>query len=160
MRARIPRVIAAAATAALSLAGPSAYPMSGAGTSSATSSLDFSISIPRSAELRVTCSLTTVDVTAADIESGFVDVPLAWCVQVRANTPYEISFTARASWFRSALLRGLPAAVEVRDGAGLFEEPRPRAPSVERRLGVTFRLVAGTAPGRYAWPLSIALAGK
>lgn len=152
--------MAVAATTALSLANLPAYPMSGTGTSSGSSSLDFAISIPRTAELRVTCAVTTVDVTAADIERGFVDVPLAWCVEVRANTAYEVSFTARASWFRSALLRGLPAAVEVRDGTGRFEEPRPTGSPVRRRLGVTFHLIAGTVPGRYAWPLSIALAGK
>ena len=160
MRARRPKVIAVAAATVLSLGSLPAYPMSGAGTSSGASSLDFAVSIPRTAELRVTCAATTVDVTATDIERGFVDVPLAWCVQVRANTPYAVSFTAHASWFRSALLRGLPSAVEVRDGSGQFEETHPSGSSVQRRLGVTFHLVAGTVPGRYAWPLSIALAGK
>lgn len=160
MRAPRPRVIAAAAATALSLASLGAHSMSGTGTSSGASSLDLAVSIPRTAELRVTCAATVVDVTATDIERGYVDVPLAWCVQVRANVPYAISFTARASWFRSALLRGLPGAVEVREGSGQFEEIHPIGASVHRRLGVTFRLVAGTVPGRYAWPLSIAVAGK
>lgn len=145
---------------ALSLANRHAHAMSGTGPSTRASSLDFAISIPRIAELRIPCAARAIDITVGDIERGFVDVPLAWCVHIRANAPYEISFVARASWFRSALLRGLPVAVEVRDGTGRYEEIRPTGSSVQRRLGVTFYLAPGTVPGRYAWPLSIAVIGK
>lgn len=155
-----PKVAAIAAVTALSLVNIPAFPMGGTGTSSRSSSLDFGISIPRTAELRITCIPHAIDITTADVERGSVNVPLAWCVEIRANIPYEMSFTAGASWFSSALLSGLPVAVEVRDGSGRYEESRPTGASTRRRLGVTFYLRPGTFAGHYAWPLSIALAGR
>ena len=143
---------------ALSLANIPAYPMSGTGTSSRSSSLDFAISIPRIAELRILCAPSAIRITAADVERGSVDIPLAWCIEIRANRSYEISFTALASWVESASLRGLPATVEVRDGTGRYEEVRPMGSSVQARLGATLHLAPGTAPGNYAWPLAISLA--
>jgi hypothetical protein len=157
---RCPVIAAIAAATALSLAGIPAFPRGDTGASPRSSSLDLAISIPRTAQLRITCMPHAIDITTADVERGSVSVPLAWCIEIRANVPYEMSFTAGASWFSSALLSGLPVAVEVRDGSGRYEESRPAGASTQRRLGVTFYLKAGTVAGRYAWPLSIALAGR
>lgn len=145
---------------ALSLVNIPAFPMGGAGTSSRSSGLDFAVSIPRTAALRITCMPHAIDITAADVERGSVNVPLAWCVEIRANIPYEMPFTAGASWFSSASLSGLPVVVEVRDGSGGYEESRTMGASIRRRLGVTFHLRPETVAGHYAWPLSIALAGR
>ena len=156
-RSRLAAIATIAATTAFSLASAPAYPVSGTGSSSRSSSLDFAVSLPRTAELRITCTPGAIEITAADVERGSVDVPLAWCVEIRANIPYELSFAARASWFRSALLRGFPVPVEVRDGSGRYEESRATGPSIPRRLGVTFYLAPRARAGRYAWPLAIAL---
>ena len=157
---RCPKLSAIAAATAFSLASIPASPMAGTGMSTRSSSLDFAILVPRSAELRLACVPRAIEVTAADVGRGSVTVPLAWCVEIRANVPYEISITAAASWFRSASVSGLPVAVEVRDGSGRYEEGRPAGSSTRKRLGATFFLGPGTVPGRYAWPLSIALTGR
>jgi len=144
----------------LSLASSPAIPMGGTATFARSSSLDLAITVPRVAELRLTCVPREVDITAGDVERGSVNVPLAGCVEIRANVPYEMSFTGGASWFRSASVSGLPVAVEIRGGSGRYEEGRPAGSSTRKRLGATFFLGPGTVPGRYAWPLSIALTGR
>src|SRR5690242_17823829 len=125
-----PKIAAMAAVTALSLVSFPAFSMGGTRTSSRSPSLDFAISIPRTAELRITCAPHAIDITPADVERGSVNVRLAWCVEIRANIPYEMSFTAGASWVGSALLSGLPVAVEVHDGSGRYEESRPTGASV------------------------------
>jgi hypothetical protein len=142
---------------AIAMASPEAESMGSVGTRAAAAGLDFAVAIPRTAVLRTLHQALWIEIGEADIARGFVDAPLASRLEIRANVPYWISFEPHAAWFASVEVSGFrkPVTVDSRGGRDVEGDAAPGIRTYE--LSYRFALARGTTPGRYAWPVSLAM---
>lgn len=124
-----------------------------------------------SMELRVTATVMAVtrvqvvsqpaalEITAADVARGYVELPAAVQVVVRNNTGrgYLLVLESQGALFRQAQVHGLAAPVTLGGSGGIVPQPAFHPGSTRSRLALGFRfeLPAGTQPGSYPWPLHL-----
>lgn len=125
--------------------------------SAATTRASFSVSVtvmPRTAILAASMP-KALEVSASDVERGFVDVTTESLLVVTNNSPggFELDVWPVGSVFSSVTVHGFgtDAALDA-DGGSICLRGR-RGPSIPMRLAFRFQLAAGTVPGRYPWPL-------
>src|SRR4051812_21847104 len=105
--ARIASLAASSCIFALTLLPVAAQAASELGTRSAHAGINIGIHIPPIATLRPIYQVRDVTIASADIERGYVDVPVASRFEIRANIAYEVAFRPSAAWFESASVTGL-----------------------------------------------------
>ncbi len=109
--------------------------------------------------LAVDSQPSTVEITAADIQRGYLDVPQAIAFRVRSNARdgYSLAFQPIALPFSSAEVQwgGQSALIET-GGAwtGALIHPYQQGGSAGM-LSVRLRFAAGTEPGTYSWPIQV-----
>ena len=94
---------------------------------------------------------TSVTVTPADLEQGYVDVAHRYTVRTNAPERVRLRFQPQATCARSITIEGFGGAVPLRD------EPVELSPRPGRELAFTVRLwlPAGVAPGECPWPVQV-----
>jgi hypothetical protein len=119
--------------------------------------LTVSATVLKHASLKVLTQPTSVVVTAADIERGYVDVSAAAKVAVQSNTldGYLLEFANQGDFMRQILVRGLGSDVQLSPAGGTVIK-RTAGSGMSRTildLGFRFVLSESVQQGTYAWPL-------
>jgi hypothetical protein len=98
-------------------------------------------------------------VTARDVERGYVEVPAASSFSVVTNTQdgFLIEFRSRSDMFRSVVVTGLQAPVEIGAQGGTATNNAPHGRTTSHQLGYRFNLRPDLPPGDYAWPLELSV---
>jgi hypothetical protein len=116
-----------------------------------------SVTVAKHASLRVVSQPGAVVVTAADIQRGYVDVPVAAQVAVQSNTPgYLLDFASEGDFMRQIVVRGLGADVQLSPAGGVVTQTAPGNVKTTLALGFRFVLSDGAQPGAYPWPMRLA----
>jgi hypothetical protein len=113
------------------------------------------------ASLTVLHQEKVLNVTPEDVFRGYVDVPAAFRVEVRENSPrgyllfFEESGVPELPVERVSV-RGLGTEIEIGPGGGFVSRPHARGP-VSVELSFRFSLSRYARPGTYPWPLSVSV---
>jgi hypothetical protein len=101
-----------------------------------------------------------LQITAADIARGFVELPRATQIEVRSNSRsgYVLNVQPMTKLFTRVEVLGFgPAiALDAEGGSIVQRWEKPSAATVT--MGYRFYLSAEAAPGTYPWPLHLAVA--
>jgi hypothetical protein len=109
--------------------------------------------------MQVEHQVSTVTVTARDVERGYVEVQAGSNFSVVTNTQdgLIIEFRPRGDMFRSVVVMGLRAPVEISANGGIATNDTPHGKTTFHQLGYRFMLRPDLQPGDYAWPLEISV---
>jgi hypothetical protein len=101
-----------------------------------------------------------LQITAADIARGFVELPRATQIEVRSNsrTGYVLSVQPMTKLVTRVDVLGFGSEISLAaDGGSIVQRwEKPSAATVI--MGYRFHLSAEAAPGTYPWPLHLAVA--
>jgi hypothetical protein len=94
---------------------------------------------------------STITLTAADLEKGYVELAQRYILRTNAPERVRLRFQPRAAYARSVTIEGFGAAVPLRD------EPVELSPAPARELAFALRLwlVPGLEPGAYPSPVQV-----
>ena len=100
----------------------------------------------------------SVEITSIDVARGYVDVPGAMAFRIRSNARngYALQFDPVSGPFSAARVTWGNTTVNVgNDGSWVYQAYQP-AVTPASLMSVRLSLAPGTAPGSYAWPVSLA----
>ncbi len=144
------KLVAASLAASVALAHPGIIAPAVA-AQQASQSVRFVIKVPPMVRLQVRRQPATLDLAAADIARGWIEVPAAALLEVQTNTPWEVNFHAAPAVVRNATVKGLLEDVSVGpEGGSVANLVAVRQP-VSYELSYRLEL----APGSYPWPVSV-----
>jgi hypothetical protein len=121
---------------------------------SKSASLTVSVEVIARTILTVDSQPATVEVTAADLTRGYIDIPNSVLFHVRSNASngYVIQFQPVSGPFtRADVTYGSSLAAVGTEGAWLSEPYQQGTTSGS--MNVRLVLTPGTQPGSYAWPV-------
>jgi hypothetical protein len=132
----------------VALSVPSAY------ANSASATMNVSVQVIARTIVTVGQQPAAIDVTAGDIQRGYIDLPAAVAFQVRSNARngYALQFEPVGGPFSQAQVKwGNSTAVVGADGSWLSRSYQSGTAS--GLLDVRLVLSADANPGSYAWPV-------
>jgi hypothetical protein len=96
-------------------------------------------------------AVTSVRVTARDLQNGYVDVAHRYALRTNAPDRVRLQFRPRAKYARAVTIEGFGAAVRMQD------EPVELSPVAGRDVAFEVRLwlVLGLEPGDYPAPIQV-----
>ena len=158
--ARQRRIIAAAATAIALMSLTALYSPQVAAASSAT--VHIHVTVMKHASITGLRAPREVELAAADIARGYLDVQQPIEIDLRTNNPEGVilAFSMNSAAIASASLRNATDVLEITDGAVNLRVPKD-APGVQSKtlsLRVRLNLARGLQPGTIAWPLAVIVA--
>ncbi len=100
-------------------------------------------------------SPAVLEVSAADVARGYVDVRGATRLTVANTSPYGFALDVwpAVPVFRALVVGGLGAEARLGDDGGAIVQRGQRGAALPLTLDLRFQLAPGVAPGRYPWPL-------
>ena len=142
-------LIGIALSAALALSG---VPKASAGTSA----MRVAANVLPYLRLQILRQAPNLDVTAEDVERGYVDVAAATDLMAKSNdhNGFSLSFDARSNLFRKAQVSGLDQGLELGPEGGMAHQGFT-GPQKLVHLSYRFFLAPQIVPGSYPWPLQI-----
>lgn len=128
-----------------------------ASAASASASLSVSVVVLPRAVMSMEAEPASLEITAADIARGYLDVPRATRARVRTNSPggWLLQFDVGRGPFRSLEVSGLGARTHVSSARGWVIRPFPPSHMESLELGYRFLLAEGAQPGVYPWPVAL-----
>jgi hypothetical protein len=113
------------------------------------------------AKLQTSYQATQIEISAADVARGEVDVPAALRFSVVTNkgSGYLMLFHPVGNLFESVHVDGLRNAVQLGSDGGAIVQRSPQVPNQSHELGFRFSLHPDTTPGTYPWPLMLSVRG-
>lgn len=126
---------------------------------SGSARLKVTATVAARASFKIVHQRSELSITAADIEHGYVDVPLASRIEIVTNSRagYLLVFEGTEEAFRTfgqVQVHGLGTEVQIGPRGGWVPRPYAGGP-VTVDLSYRFILLKTARPGTYAWPLSI-----
>jgi hypothetical protein len=99
---------------------------------------------------------SSVQVTAADVSRGYIDLPQAIVFHVRSNARdgYSLQFQPVSGPFTTAVLSWSNAIATVGADASWMAQPYQRGITTGS-MSVRLTLAPGTTAGTYAWPVAL-----
>jgi hypothetical protein len=96
-----------------------------------------------------------LEVTAADVARGYVELRRATRLTIANTSPYGYALDVwpTAPVFREVRIEGMGAQVRLGDEGGEIVTRNVRGPALALVLDYRFALAPGLAPGLYPWPL-------
>ena len=124
--------------------------------------LVISATIAKKAELQTLARPAVLEITATDVERGYIEVPSSAQFTVRSNSPsgYLLVFDTRGDFISGTQVSGLNRAVQLSSAGGSVAQPstsRGYAPG-SLDLGFRFMLSPSARAGVHAWPLQVSVA--
>lgn len=107
--------------------------------------------------LKVQQQVAQLSITPADIERGYVDVPVASRIEVKSNgrNGFMLAFNTMLGMFKAVQVTGLGSQVELgTEGGSVARRVSSREP-VALQLGYRFIFAKDAQPGSYAWPIAL-----
>lgn len=107
--------------------------------------------------LNVLSQPRAIEVSARDVERGYVDLPAPVELALESNSPngYTLVFEREGEDFAGAQVRGLGQQVQVAAQGMIGWKPTARRETMQ--FHVRLQLAPGLAPGSYRWPLQVSI---
>jgi hypothetical protein len=124
-----------------------------------TAAMPVSVMVIASAELKTIYQAKQIEISAADVARGQVEVPAAlrFSVATSEKAGYIMQFHPVGSVFKSVQVNGLDNTVQLGADGGSIIQRIPQASNQTRELGFRFILDPATTPGAYPWPLALSV---
>ena len=96
-----------------------------------------------------------LQISAADVARGYVDVPHALRLRVYSNSRagFALDVAAQSPWFTAVAIEGLDTNVTLGAEGGTIVQRWRGAATRDVSLHLRFQLANGLMPGLYVWPL-------
>jgi hypothetical protein len=111
------------------------------------------------AKLQISYQARQIEISAADVARGAVEVPAAmrFSVTTTKGSGYLMQFHPVGNFFQSVHVDGLGSAVQLGADGGAIVQRGPQTPNQTHELSFRFDLHPDTTPGSYPWPLSLSV---
>lgn len=97
----------------------------------------------------------TLEITAGDVERGFVELRSATVLRILTNTPWRVSVLSHGEFVRSTRVSDLSGRLQAGpDGHSRVGRSVAKAPAW-LELSYRFELSPDARPGTYPWPVTI-----
>jgi hypothetical protein len=146
------RLVTGALVAALVTVGPGALVPAHA-AQSVSRTVQFVIKVPPMVRVKMRNQPASLEVTARDVERGYVERAGASLLEVTSNTPWQIHFRPSGEVIRTARVSGLAGEVLVGPEGGSRSNLLAARQMSAFELSYRFELAPGAQPGTYPWPL-------
>ena len=110
--------------------------------------------------LQVVSQPPTVDITAADIARGWMEVPQRMQITVESNAPegYALALANHSTAIRLVKVSGLGPELQLSTESTAFRQASTRGMARDvLGLGFRFDLAPGAQPGPHAWPIQVSV---
>jgi hypothetical protein len=130
-----------------------------AGARDVHSNLSVSVIVRPVANLELQSAPAGLDVSAADLRRGYIDVPQPTQFTVRSNSPngYALEFLTVAPLLSSMIVEGLNSDLALGKDGGTIVQRWQKAQAVNVSLKFRFELAPGLSAGNYPWPVRLAV---
>ena len=142
--ARIALVVAASVTAA--------------GARGVHSDFSVSVTVRAVANMEIRSAPAGLEISAFDLQRGFIDVAQPTQVTVRSNSPSGFALdvlTVASPMVSSMVVEGLNSDLTLGADGGTIVQRWQRPQTVNLSLKFRFALAQGLSPGNYPWPLRL-----
>jgi hypothetical protein len=125
----------------------------------ARTSISVTATVNAVARLEVASVPTALDITAADVRRGFIDVLEPTNLVVRSNSPagFTLDVIPMLPMVSSMVISGLGSDQVVEGEGGALIQRWQKGGTANLSLKFRFILVPGLSPGRYPWPMRVAV---
>jgi hypothetical protein len=143
--ARIAMIVAASVTAA--------------GAKDAHSDFSVSVVVRPAANIELRSVPTGLDISAADLRRGYIEVLQPTQFTVRSNSPngYALEVLTVAPVLSSMIVEGLNSDLALGAEGGTIVQRWQKPQAVSLSLKFRFELVPGLSAGNYPWPVRLAV---
>jgi len=143
--ARIALIVAAGVTAA--------------GARDVHSNLSVSVTVQPVAKIEHESAPNGLEISAADLQRGFIEVRQPTQFTVRSNSPngFELEVLTVAPLLSSMIVEGLNSDLELGADGGTIVQRWQKPQSVNLSLKFRFALAPGLTAGNYPWPVRLAV---
>jgi len=99
----------------------------------------------------------SLEVSASDVERGFVEVPntVRLAVTSTSRDGFALDFWPRTTAFTAIIVRGAGPDASLDGNGGTIVQRGRHGVAMPLLLGFRFNLARGTTPGIYPWPVQI-----
>lgn len=148
------KLVTGALIAMLALANPVTMLSAEAAQSSSTTVSVAALVLPM-VRMQMLRQPATLEITAGDVERGFVELRSATVMRVVSNTPWEVSFQSHGDFVRLTQVSGISGNLPVGpDGSSRVSRSAAKEPT-SLELGYRFELSPDARPGTYPWPVTV-----
>ena len=130
-----------------------------AGARDVHSDLSVSVIVRPMAKLELQSAPSGLDISAADLRRGYIDVTQPTQLIVRSNSPsgYALEILTVAPVLSSMTVEGLSSDLSLGGEGGTIVQRWQKPQSVNLSLKFRFNLVPGLSTGTYPWPVRLAV---
>jgi hypothetical protein len=130
-----------------------------AGAKDAHSDLSVSVVVRPAANIELRSVPTGLDISAADLRRGYIEVTQPTQFTVRSNSPhgYTLEVLTVAPMLSSMIVEGLNSELALGPEGGTIVQRWQKPQAVNLSLKFRFELVPGLSIGNYPWPVRLAV---
>ncbi|HEX3950537.1 MAG TPA: hypothetical protein VHW95_11850 [Steroidobacteraceae bacterium] len=123
------------------------------------SDLSVSVTVRSVARIEHESAPAGLEISAADLQRGFVDVRQPTQFTVRSNSPngFELEILTVAPLVSSMIIGGLNSDLALGAEGGTIVQRWQKAQALNLSLRFRFALAPGLAAGNYPWPVRLAV---
>lgn len=98
-----------------------------------------------------------LEISALDLQRGFIDVPDPVALEIRSNSPdgFVLDIVSVAPIFSSLVIQGLDSEAHLGADGGTIVQRWQKAQTAKLSLHLRFALAPGVVAGSYPWPMQI-----
>jgi hypothetical protein len=125
-----------------------------------SAAMPVSVSVLAYAKIQTEHQTRQINISAADIARGYVEVhdALRFSVHTNSRSGYLLAFYPIGALFESVQVDGLGSTVQLgQDGGDIVQ--RGTSSQLNHELSFRFNLSQNVIPGRYPWPLQLTVRG-
>lgn len=133
--------------------------MTAAGAREVHSDFSVSVLVRPIAKLELQSAPAGLEISAADLRRGYIDVMQPTEFTVRSNSPngYALEFLTVAPVLSSMIVAGLNSDLALGKDGGTIVQRWQKAQAVNVSLKFRFELAPGLVAGNYPWPVRLAV---
>jgi hypothetical protein len=133
--------------------------LTAAGAKEARTSFAVTASVAAMARIESQSQPDGLDISAADLKRGFIEVPQATALTIRSNSPqgFALDVLTVSPIVSSIIVRGFDGEQSLGSEGGTIIQRWQGARVVNLSLTFTLVLAPGMTPGRYPWPMRVAV---
>jgi hypothetical protein len=130
-----------------------------AGAREVHSDLSVSVIVRAVANIELQSAPTGLDISAADLRRGYIDVAQPTRFMVHSNSPngYALEFLTVAPVLSSMIVEGLNSDLALGSDGGTIVQRWQKPQAVNVSLKFRFELAPGLSIGTYPWPVRLAV---
>jgi hypothetical protein len=133
--------------------------LTAAGAKEVHSQLSVSVIVRPVANIELRSAPTDLEISAADLRRGYIEVTRPTELTVRSNSPngYALEVLTVAPMLSSMIVEGFNSDLELGKEGGTIVQRWQEAQAVNLSLKFRFELLPGLSTGNYPWPVRLAV---